>query len=125
MGSQLMCWRCGGALRKLPQPLTRLAQCPACSSDLHVCRMCRFYDLKVAGCCTHDLAIPAREVDVANFCQHFRATPGAYTPTDKSKHSQAVAQFQALFAVDTPASSNSLSAEPDDAKAKFDALFKK
>jgi hypothetical protein len=124
MGIHLVCWRCGATLRKIPLPLTRLAQCPACSSDLHVCRLCRFYDLKVAGYCTHDTADPARDVDVANFCQHFRATPDAYTPSDKSKHTQAAAQFQALFASAAPATDTFPAADLTDAKSKFDALFK-
>lgn len=124
MGSHLVCWRCGNSLKKVPLPLIRLAQCPACSSDLHVCRLCRFYDPKLSGHCNHDLAEPAREVDVANFCHYFRPTADAYMPPEKTKQAHAAAQLQALFgqhsSPDDPAHTDASA----DAKTKFDALFK-
>jgi hypothetical protein len=74
-----VCWRCGEALRDdLPRIFPRLEKCRACSSDLHVCRMCRFYAPQYTTKCSHDRAEPAREIDIANFCAHFRLRPGAY-----------------------------------------------
>jgi len=40
------CWKCGAPLGDLPIPLSRIAECRACSASLHVCRMCLFYDTK-------------------------------------------------------------------------------
>ncbi len=124
MGTQLVCWRCGASLKKVPLPLIRLAQCPACASDLHVCRLCRFYDSKLSGHCSHDLAEPAREVDVANFCHHFRPIAGAFRPPEKTKQAQAATQFEALFGLNTNSDDPSQIDSSTDAKSKFDALFK-
>ena len=79
MPRDLVCWRCGEALRDdLPRIFPRLEKCRACGSDLHVCRQCRFYAPQYTTKCSHDRAEPAREIDVANFCQHFRLRGGAY-----------------------------------------------
>ena len=79
MKSTLVCWRCGEPLRDdLPRIFPRLEKCLACSSDLHVCRMCRFYAPQYTTKCSHDRAEPAREIDIANFCSHFRLQHGAH-----------------------------------------------
>ncbi len=90
MGTTPECWRCGEALRDdLPRIFPRLEKCRACGSDLHVCRMCRFYAPQYTTKCSHDRAEPAREIDVANFCQHFRLRSGAYAgggdPNDRAR----------------------------------------
>lgn len=126
----LVCWRCGASLKDFPMPLVRLAQCKACGADLHVCRLCKFYNPNHFEKCDHEMAEPAREVDVANFCHYFRPHPGAYNPQEKSRADDAMAQLKALFD-DTPDSgdTNRTAAETDaandTAKAKFEALFKK
>lgn len=127
----LVCWRCGGSLHHVPQPLVRLAQCPACGADLHVCRLCKFYNPRHSDKCDHDLAEPAREIDVANFCHYFRPRPGAYNTVEHDRAEDAMAQLKALFgdSEDTTAPSTSPQAEAEDdkaaAKARFDDLFKK
>jgi hypothetical protein len=79
MTPNLVCWRCGEPLRDdLPRIFPRLEKCLACSSDLHVCRMCRFYAPQYTTKCSHDRAEPAREIDIANFCSHFRLRRGAH-----------------------------------------------
>ncbi|MDX1594753.1 MAG: hypothetical protein R3298_10905, partial [Gammaproteobacteria bacterium] len=79
MAEKPVCWRCGAPLRDdLPRIFPRLEKCLACGSDLHVCRQCRFYAPQYTTKCSHDRAEPAREVDVANFCAHFRLRTGAY-----------------------------------------------
>ena len=124
MGIHLVCWRCGSYLEQVSQPLTRLAQCPACNVDLHVCRFCRFYNPKLSGFCQHDLAEPARDIGVANFCHYFRINPAAYIPPDKSRETQAIAQLQALFGESTSTPNNDETGAAEDAKSKFDTLFK-
>lgn len=126
----LVCWRCGASLKELPKPLVRLAQCKVCSADLHVCRLCKFYNPNHFEKCDHELAEPAREVDVANFCHYFRPKPDAYNPKEKSKADDAMAQLKALFA-DTKNEDSILNKQapeqPDNpaAKNKLDDLFKK
>ncbi|MEJ2360116.1 MAG: hypothetical protein P8Z75_01615 [Gammaproteobacteria bacterium] len=130
--ANLVCWRCGAGLDDIPQPFARLAQCKACSADLHVCRLCQFYNPRLHDKCDNDQAEPAREVDVANFCDYFRPRPGAYTVTDNTRADDAMNQFKALFAdSDPPANPTQESAptdkpsDPPSDKERFDALFKK
>jgi hypothetical protein len=129
MMSDLVCWRCGASLKNIPKPLTRLAQCKTCGADLHVCRLCKFYNPTHFEKCDHEMAEPAREVDIANFCRYFRPKPGAYNPQDKSRADDAMAQLKALFGEDETGHSEEAKPATDkaaeDAKAKFDALFKK
>lgn len=128
----LVCWRCGASLQHIPQPLVRLAQCKACGADLHVCRLCKFYNPRHSDKCDHELAEPAREVDVANFCHYFRPRPGAYNPQEKSRADDALAQLQALFDDGEKTSPHAQEKASPDAetdkpcdKDRFDALFKK
>lgn len=126
----LVCWRCGASLKDIPKPLVRLAQCKACGADLHVCRLCKFYNPNHFEKCDHEMAEPAREVDVANFCHYFRPKADAYIPQEKSRADDAMAQLKALFGdtADTTAEDDKQQAaktEQDAAKEKFEALFKK
>jgi hypothetical protein len=126
----LVCWRCGASLKDTPKPLVRLAQCKTCGADLHVCRLCKFYNPNHFEKCDHELAEPAREVAVANFCYYFRPKPDAYNPQDKSHADDAMTKLKALFG-ETEAHTTQATTWPDDtpetktAKNKFDDLFKK
>lgn len=129
MGKDLVCWRCGASLREVPLPLARLAQCRACGTDLHACRMCRFYNPNLNGRCDHDMAEPAREIDLANFCHYFRPRHDAFQPRDKSRSDAARAKLQEIFGAAADAGSATPSADKpaDDlttARKKFDSLFK-
>lgn len=128
----LVCWRCGASLQQVSQPLARLAQCKVCDADLHVCRLCKFYNPRHSDKCDHELAEPAREVDVANFCHYFRPQAGAYNSQEKSRADDALAQLQALFGDNEEQKQNSQARGSPDAetdkpsdKDRFDALFKK
>ena len=44
MSHNLACFRCGASLAALSLPLSRRDQCPDCSADLHVCKMCVYFD---------------------------------------------------------------------------------
>lgn len=127
--SGLVCWRCGASLKDIPTPFVRLAQCKACGADLHVCRLCKFYNPSHFEKCDHDLAEPAREVDIANFCHYFRPKPGAYNPQEKTRSDDAMAQLKALFGDTDNAGKEAPEETPDQsaqsAKQKFDDLFKK
>jgi len=125
----LVCWRCGASLQDLPTPLARLELCRNCGSDLHVCRMCRYYNPSHFEKCDHEMAEPAREVDVANFCHYFRATAQAYKPDDKQRADTALNQLKALFGDDMDQagedSKGGQDPEPDSDRARFEKLFKK
>jgi hypothetical protein len=54
--SPLDCWKCGAPLVDLPLPVGRSEYCRACRAEIHVCRMCRFYDLSKAKQCAEPVA---------------------------------------------------------------------
>ena len=96
MSKKFVCWRCGESLKEIARPFPRLEKCRTCGADLHVCLMCHFYNPRMNDHCDHELAEPAREADLANFCQYLKLKPGAFTKAmDKAK--QAEAELKALF----------------------------
>lgn len=128
----LVCWRCGADLNTITQPFERLAQCRQCGADLHVCRLCKFYNPRLSDKCDHEMAEPAREVDVANFCHYFRPRSGAHNPEEKQRADSAMDQLKSLFGEDTPAetqvdltATDPVDEKNESDKARFDALFKK
>lgn len=96
------CWKCGGAI-DLP-PGSRVATrdtCPKCDSDLHSCRNCRFFDTSKHNQCAEPQAEWVRDKEASNYCDYFSPNTG---------HGAAGASRPAPKA--------------DDAKEKFDSLFK-
>jgi ribosomal protein L40E len=97
MAHDLVCWKCGASLAALTLPLRRLEQCPRCSAELHVCRMCLEYDTSRAQQCREPVAEEVREKDRANFCDFFKPRPGAYQAPDTSAAADSRAQLEQLF----------------------------
>lgn len=97
MPGKFVCWKCGASLKDIPRPIGRLMQCKGCGADLHVCRLCRYYKPQISGCCDHDLAEPAREIDLANFCQYFSPTNDAYQPRIAAQANDARLRLAELF----------------------------
>ena len=97
MDHGLSCWKCGGSLADYTLPLRRLEECRACHAELHVCRMCEFYDTTVAKHCRETIAEEVKDKTRANFCDYFQPTPAAYRPGAQSAGDQARAQLEALF----------------------------
>lgn len=78
--AQLQCWRCGAGLQDIPLPFGRMAQCLQCHADLHVCRMCRFYDPTRGQACREPIAEEIKDKIRANFCELFQPQEDAYHP---------------------------------------------
>ena len=78
MNEALQCWKCGASLAALALPLGRRDQCPSCRAELHVCRLCRFFDPRVAQQCREPMAEDVRGKERANFCGYFVPRPDAY-----------------------------------------------
>ena len=55
-----------------------LTDCPSCRAELYVCRLCRFFDPRVAQQCREPLAEDQRDKTRANFCGYFVPRPDAY-----------------------------------------------
>ncbi len=65
--------------------------------QVHVCRMCVFFDPQVARQCREDDAEEVKEKERANFCDYFKPNPNAHDPRFASAESRAKDQLAALF----------------------------
>ena len=100
MSDVLSCWKCGSGLEDVPVPLRRRDECPACAADLHVCRMCEFYDTSVAKSCREPVAEEVTDKERANFCDYFRSRSGLRAAGGVGDAAAARAQLDALFGID-------------------------
>jgi hypothetical protein len=118
----------------MPTPLRRRDECPACGADLHVCRMCEFYDTSVAKSCREPVAEEVSDKERAQFCDYFRAQPDLLAAGGVSEAEGARAQLQAMFGIDgkagDPASTGEAEsamerkrAKAEEARKQLDALF--
>lgn len=121
MKNALICWKCGAPLKGVPVPFSRRADCPACHAELHVCRMCRYYDTRVNGQCTEDRAEDVREKERANFCDYFKPRPNAFVRPEHAKAQAAKAKVDAMFGT-MPAENDERSNETA-ARDRLDQLF--
>lgn len=133
MSEVLSCWKCGHALDDVPLPLRRRDECPACGTDLHVCRMCEFYDPSVAKSCREPIAEEVTDKERANFCDYFRGRPGVQAAGGADDTQAARAKLDALFGIEAKADGASGAdagtpmdrkrAEADEARKQLDRLF--
>ena len=93
----LVCWKCGADLAALTLPLSRRDECARCRAELHVCRMCVDYDTRVAKHCREPTAEEVSDKTHANFCDHFKPRPAAYTPPDTVAVDRARTELERLF----------------------------
>ena len=94
MADPLTCWKCGSLLPFLS--LARRDECPACAAELHVCRMCRFYDPGVSQACREPVADPVLDKQRANFCGYFEPAANAFRAADGGA-ARARQELEALF----------------------------
>ncbi|MGE0372315.1 MAG: hypothetical protein AB7Q01_10560 [Gammaproteobacteria bacterium] len=118
-----VCWKCGAEQQELLLPLARLAECPSCRAQLHVCRMCRYFDTKAAQQCREPVADLVTDKQRANFCGYFQIRPDAFIP-DSGKAGESRREMEALFGGTVTPASESRSQE-DAARDKLNDLFKK
>lgn len=97
MAHDLVCWRCGADLATITLPLRRREECSACRAELHVCRMCQFYDRRITRQCRQDDAEEVRNKDQANFCDWFKPRSGAFDAAGAAAQQRASDQLDALF----------------------------
>jgi len=100
----LACYRCGHSLASLTLPLARRDECPNCTVEVHVCRMCRQYDPSEPTGCSEDDALEVREKERANFCDYFKPSGNAFSPGRMEAQDQARTELAALFNESDPAS---------------------
>ena len=107
------CYRCGTSLAALTLPLARLDECPKCSVQVHVCRMCLYYDPAVPDQCREDDAEAVKEKERANFCDYFKPRDDAFTGTELAAEQQAKSELSALFGDDATTDDAGQSGSPD------------
>ena len=100
MTHNLACYRCGASLSALSLPLSRRDQCPDCSADLHVCRMCVSFDNTVPRLCREVGAEDVTDKERPNFCDWFKPSDKAFDPMRKSDADAAQEALVALFGDD-------------------------
>jgi hypothetical protein len=96
MAEAFVCWKCGASLAGLSLPLLRSEECRACRAELHVCRMCRFYDTSKAKSCSEPVADEVQDKTRSNFCGYFEAAAGRFRPRDAAAD-QAKSALESLF----------------------------
>lgn len=95
--SDYRCWRCGEALPEDCLPLRRAELCPACNADLHVCKMCGFYNTALADACEETVATAVGNKERANYCDYFKPSLHAYKGAADDAAARARAELDALF----------------------------
>ena len=100
MSHAIVCYRCGESLADLSLPLSRHDQCPSCSADLHVCKMCVYFDARVPRQCREDGADDVTEKERPNFCDWFKPSDTAFDPARKDEAQAAEQALAALFGDD-------------------------
>ena len=134
MSDSLSCWKCGHVLDEIPRRLRRREECPACGADLHVCRLCEFYDTSVAKSCREPVAEEVTDKERANFCDYFRGRPDVDAAGGVGEAESARSQLEAMFGVDSKSGDESpvsdaetlidrKRAQADEARKQLDALF--
>ncbi len=97
MSHNIACFRCGASLASLSLPLSRRDECPECSAHLHVCRMCRHFDLAAVRQCLEDDAEDVADKERLNFCEWFAPGEDAFDPAAKAEADAAKRSLDALF----------------------------
>ncbi len=122
--ADLVCWKCGASVADEPVPFARTAECRACRAELHVCRMCEFYDTSFAGACREPVAEPPTDKERANFCGYFRPRAGAFVPAGEEA-ARARAELEALFGNEAAGggTDDTRTGSDADAKRQLDRLF--
>lgn len=95
--SEFHCWRCGEQLAEDALPIRRAELCPVCNADLHVCKMCGFYNTSVADACEEPVATAVGNKQRANYCDYFKPSPRAYKGAVDDAAARARAELESLF----------------------------
>ena len=71
------CYKCQKSIPVLGEfKITRTEECPYCSTSLHCCRMCKFYEPKVYNECHESNAERLLDKEKSNFCDYFVLSDG-------------------------------------------------
>ena len=91
------CWRCGTQLTEDLLPVRRAELCPACNADLHVCKMCGFFNPSVADACEETIATAVSNKERSNYCEYFKPSARAYKGAPDAAAARARSELEQLF----------------------------
>lgn len=118
----IVCWRCGAAIAADDLPLHRADACRACGADLHVCKLCVFYNPRVADACEEPIALAVGNKERANFCDYFKPKAAAWQGSQDAAQQRAQAELDALFGATPSASTAAAASEP---LSELERLFRR
>ena len=78
--------RCFHCLTEFTGKVARQDSCEKCSSDLHVCKNCKFYDSTAYNECREPSAERVVDKEKKNFCDYF--SPGEVGKTDNQNNAR-------------------------------------
>ena len=119
-GESINCWRCGHALGNDELPLAREQTCSKCNADLHVCKICEFYNPRISDGCDEPVASPVTNKERANFCDYLKPSHRAFKAEDSERAAVARSELEALFGVETTTKPSS---EADEHRQELNRLF--
>lgn len=64
-----MCWKC--KKNTVSTSIYRNSECPVCSTDLHSCLNCKFYDESSHHECREPISEYVKDKESRNFCDYF------------------------------------------------------
>ena len=124
MSGSYTCWRCGETLPDLLLPLPRQEECPHCRAQLHVCRMCVFFDAVAPQQCREPVADNVSDKQRANFCGYFQINPQAFTrATDQN--ADARRELDTLFGGESSEVASETGSGGDASREALEQFFKK
>ena len=99
----MICWKCKKEISL--EKIARSDECPLCHADLHVCKMCDFYESGAHNDCRESSADMVTDKERSNFCDYYRvgkkwiASPAASNDGVGGDDKAAAARnaFNALF----------------------------
>jgi len=124
MPETFSCWKCGRALQDLLLPLPRHEECPHCRAQLHVCRMCLYFDAAAPQQCREPVADLVSDKQRANFCGYFQVNPQAYAGNTDAAATTRQA-LDALFGGESAADAPAGDSAEDAAREQLEQLFRK
>ncbi len=120
----LSCWKCGTPLKDILLPFSRMSKCKSCQVDLHVCKMCEFYDTTVNNSCREPVAEKVTDKTRKNFCGYFQPSDKDHQTTGSEKAASSKQQLEALFGLGSGEKPDTAPESPEDqARRKLDELF--
>lgn len=119
MADEWVCWKCGTAIEASRPTIARTDECAACHADLHVCRLCVFFDERVSRQCREPVADEVTDKTRANFCGYFEVRAHAHRNDSVAASSRAA--LDNLFA--TPSAAAPPLTEEERARRQLAELF--